>query len=90
MQERIEAEADRAHRNEGEAVERNARIRQLREQLDDAEQRLTELRRHAGTDRVRARIEALEAALKDESQRVGAIEDNLRAAASSLQKEHGT
>jgi hypothetical protein len=88
LQLRLDAEVERARRAEAEAHERAERGKELRRALDEAERRVDELRRHvSGTERLRARAEALEAALRDESKRAGTIEDNLRAVAATLQKE---
>jgi hypothetical protein len=75
---------------EGERARLQLRLDAELERARRAETEAHELRRHAsGTERLRARAEALEAALKDESKRAGRIEDHLRAVAATLQKENG-
>jgi hypothetical protein len=77
-----DAEAEHARKAENESRERKERIKQLKRELEDAERRLqAEGVRAGAVDDVRARLTAMEAALRGEAERMAVMEEALRRAA---------
>jgi hypothetical protein len=84
LHQRVELEGERARKLESELKERKERVKQLKRQLDDA-QRSAESGVPRAADLLRARLDALEAALRGEADRAGALEEHLRQAARSIE-----